>query len=108
MSKAVTEPRKLNPALAILLAALLPFIGAGHIYVGTLMRALVFSLALWVLAGLWAIFLIFSVIVVSDRLSDFYIAMAFASIGAIIAVWVWQVWDARSQCERHNASLQGK
>ncbi len=87
----------------MLLAAVLPFIGAGHLYAGTVGRALIFVGAIWGLGGLWMLSLLFSVIVISAAFSNFFLFIAFASIAAIVGVWIWEVIDARKVCEKLNS-----
>src|SRR5256885_16454820 len=105
MEKNIAIQRRRNSALAMTLAAILPIIGAGHIYAGATFRGLIFAAAMWALGGLWAVFLLMSVIVISDWLSNFFIVIAFAALIAIPAAWVWQVIDARMVCKRNNAGL---
>ena len=92
----------------MLLAAVLPFIGAGHLYLGVAGRALIFVGAIWGLAGFWMLSLLFAVMVINDVFSSFFIFLAFAAIAAIVGTWIWQVIDARNVCEKLNASAGKK
>ena len=92
----------------MLLAAVLPFIGAGHLYLGTVGRGLIFVGAIWGLAGFWMLSLLFAVMVINDAFSSFFLFLAFASIAAIVGTWVWEVIDARKVCEKLNATSGDK
>ncbi|MSQ31783.1 MAG: hypothetical protein EXR59_00880 [Dehalococcoidia bacterium] len=95
--------RKRNLTVAVLLAGILPFMGAGHLYLGKVSLALIFTGVIWGLGGLWALFLLFSVIVISDAYSYFFLAMAFAALAGILVTWVWEVLDVRTSCQKINA-----
>lgn len=92
----------------MLLTAIFPFIGAGHLYVGAVSRALIFTGVIWGLGGLWALFLLFSVIVISDAFSNFFLAIAFAAVAAILVTWILEVIDVREQCRRLNSQAVRK
>ncbi len=94
--------KKRNLTAAVLLAGILPFIGAGHLYIGRVSKALIFTGVIWGLAGLWALFLLFSVIVISDAYSYFFLSIAFAALAAILVTWVWEVLDVRASCLKMN------
>lgn len=106
MKNSGTEYKQRNLAIAMLLAAVLPFIAAGHLYLGTVSRALIFAGAIWGLGGLWALSLLFSVIVINDAFSNFFLFLAFAAVAAIIGTWVFEVMDARNTYMKLNAQAE--
>ena len=109
-----------NKTIAILLASLsgiLGVLGVGHLYVGRIRRGIILLISGWAIIGTSFLFLSFyfmSGLVIPPpgypRVQPPESALAFIVAVIIlfhgfVALWIWQIIDARSVCEKYNNQI---
>ena len=108
--------------IAMLLAALpgaVGFLGIGHLYIGRIRRGLILLMGAWGLAGISLFCFIasaMSTMVIPPpgypkvEVPTYY--LVFFAIGVVlflglVALWIWQIFDAKTVCRNYNRQLSG-
>ena len=94
-----------NESTAILLAFFLGVFGLygiGHMYATALGRGFVVFFAGAILEVLGWVFLLAAL---ADN--GLWILLAGLELCGLLAFWIWQIFDARAVCRRHNKGLMG-
>ena len=109
-----------NEKVAMILAVLpgiLGFLGVGHFYIGRIRRGVILLVGAWGL--ITASFFCFAAWSMSHMIipppgqpvgEPLAYAMAFLVVSLVlffgfIALWIWQIFDARAVCQTHNSKV---
>jgi len=103
--------------IAIILAALLGavgFLGIGHFYVRKIRRGFILLVGAWILTG--ASVLLFAAWSMSHMVIPppgypkvdppnytlIFLAISVALLLGLVALWIWQIFDAKAKCQNYN------
>ncbi len=108
--------------IAILLAALIGavgFLGIGHFYTGRIRRGFILLMGAWGLAGTSLLCFIawsMSQMVIPPlgqpmgevpTYSLAFFAIGFVLFFGLVALWIWQIFDAKTVCRNYNKQVVG-
>ena len=115
-------PKLKDGRIAVLLAALLGaigFLGIGHLYVGRIRRGLILLMGAWGIAGISLFCFIASAMSTMAIPPPGYpkvevptYSLVFSAIGVVlflglVALWIWQIFDAKTVCRNYNRQMSG-
>ena len=108
--------------IAMLLATLpgaVGFLGIGHLYIGRIRRGLILLMGAWGLAGTSLFCFIASAMSTMVIPPPGYpkvevpaYSLVFGVVGVVlllglVALWIWQIFDAKAACRNYNKQVSG-